>query len=189
MIHIESVASHSSPRKKHTAGNWIPISCLISIVFRLLDIASSTSSRIDYESQYQSSESVSGGFESPLSDKSWSKEFDESRQSTLKSRRGNSLKSPVREEHEAEINDEFARMTPQTNSPNGQKGWWTYCFSRMTKIITLSRLAIYYISAEQKSYYGEVHHKLQCNPYLSFLIYSVLAIVVLTLERQYIVKH
>ena len=79
--------------------------------------------RVDHEAQYHSTENVSGGFESPLSDKSWSKEFDESRQSTLKSRRGNSLKSPIREQHQAEINEELAaRNAPQNHKENTTRG-------------------------------------------------------------------
>lgn len=68
--------------------------------------------RIGNDLHYQSSENMSGGFESPLSDKSWSKEFDESRRG---SRRPSSIKSSHLQ-HEAEINDSIHQTPVDLNS-------------------------------------------------------------------------
>lgn len=66
-----------------------------------------SSYRVDPD-RHRGSESMTGGFESPKSEKSWSKEFDESRQSTLRSRRGTA--DTIISQADIEINDQFRSL-------------------------------------------------------------------------------
>ena len=70
--------------------------------------------RVDQEGQQREQPT---GFESPKSDKSWSKEFDEDRQATIRSRRNTA--DTIISQADVEINEQFQSMGRNNDRSKG----------------------------------------------------------------------